>query len=185
LGQVGILDGACIPDWDRIGTVPEEARLLCYGLDFGYTNDPSALVAMYKYNDGYILDEVLYKTGMLNSDISNFIRSECDASVYTFADSAEPKSIDELKKRGHKISGTQKGRDSVVHGINLMNQQRLWVTDRSKNLVNELQNYVWMKDKDGSTLNKPVDAFNHAIDAARYAISEQLRNPHRGKYYIY
>ena len=78
-----------------------------------------------------------------------------------------------------------KGRDSIVYGINLINQNEIYVTARSKNLIKELSNYIWMKDKEGNTLNKPIDAFNHAIDAARYAITSQLENPNRGKYFVY
>jgi phage terminase large subunit len=183
LGEVGRLEGVCIPEWEYI-ELPEEARLLCYGMDFGYSNDPTTLVGMYKYNDGYIFDEVIYQKGLLNSDISNLLRTH-DIKEYVYADSAEPKSIAELQKYGHRVLPVSKGRDSIVYGINLLNQNKVFITSRSKNLINELQNYTWLKDKDGTTLNKPIDAFNHAIDAMRYAAMEQLQDPNKGKYFVY
>ena len=102
-----------------------------------------------------------------------------------YADSAEPKSIAELNSYGHNVLPVSKGRDSIVYGINLINQNKVYVTSRSKNLINELRNYIWMTDKQGNKLNKPIDAYNHAIDAMRYAITSQLENPNKGTYYVY
>jgi len=183
LGEIGSLEGACIPDWKQID-LPNEARLLCYGMDWGYSNDPTTLVAMYKYNNAFIFDEVLYKKGMLNTDISNLLKSY-DVDNIIYADSAEPKSIAELNSYGHTVLPCMKGRDSIVYGINLINQNEIYVTTRSVNMIKELQNYIWLKTKDGETLNKPIDAYNHCIDAMRYAITAQLDNPHRGSYHIY
>ena len=183
LGQVGRLEGACIPQWSEID-LPAEARLLCYGMDFGYSVDPTSLIALYKYNDAYIFDELIYQKGLLNSDISGIIKGNNITDII-YADSAEPKSIAELSSYGHMILPVTKGRDSVVYGINLINQNKIYVTSRSKNLIKELRSYIWMQDKEGNTLNKPIDAFNHAIDAARYAFTSQLENPHKGNYYIY
>ena len=184
LGQTGSLEGVCIPDWQEIDSLPGEARLLCYGMDWGYSNDPTSLIAMYKYNDSYIFDELIYKKGLLNSDISNLLKSfEINEIIY--ADSAEPKSIAELNSYGHNVLPVSKGRDSIVYGINLINQNKVYVTKRSKNLINELRNYIWMTDKSGMKLNKPIDAYNHAIDAMRYAITSQLENPNKGNYFIY
>ena len=184
LGQIGSLEGVCIPDWKEVSILPEEARLLCHGLDFGYTNDPTSLVSLYKYNNAYIFDEIIYQKKLLNSDISDLLNTH-DVSGMIYADSAEPKSIAELNNYRHKVHPVSKGRDSIVYGINLINQSEIYVTARSKNLIKELSNYTWMKDKEGNTLNKPIDAFNHAIDAARYALTSQLENPNRGKYFIY
>ncbi len=183
LGQVGSLEGVCITDWKEI-QLPTEARLLCYGMDWGYSNDPTSLVALYKYNNAYIFDEVLYKKGLLNSEISNILKSE-EIKEIIYADSAEPKSIAELNSYGHQVLPVSKGRDSIVYGINLINQNEVYVTSRSKNLINELRNYIWMTDKEGNKLNKPIDAYNHAIDAMRYALTSQLADPHKGEYHIY
>ena len=182
LGQVGSLDGVCIKEWNEI-TLPEEARLLCYGMDFGYSNDPTTLIGLYKYNDAYIFDEVIYQKKLLNSDISNLLTSN-DITEVIYADSAEPKSIAELKTYRHKVMPCTKGKDSIVYGINLINQNKIYITSRSTNLIKELQSYTWVKDREGNTVNKPIDAFNHCIDAARYAITSQLETPNKGKYFI-
>ena len=184
LGELGSLEGACIPDWKEIDTVPVEARLLGYGMDFGYSVDPTTLIALYKWNDAYIYDEVLYKKGMLNRDISRFLDSN-DIRETIVADSAEPKSIAELQQYGHNIHGVSKGRDSVVYGINLMNQNEIYITSRSKNLKRELGGYVWAKDKEGNTLQKPSGLHPDCIDAARYVLTDQLENPNKGEYFIY
>jgi phage terminase large subunit len=184
LGQIGSLEGVCIPDWKELEMLPNEARLLCHGLDFGYTNDPTSLVSLYKWNNAYIFDEVIYQKKLLNSDISDLLKAN-EITGIIYADSAEPKSIAELSHYRHQVMSVSKGRDSIVYGINLINQNEIYVTARSKNLIKELSNYIWMKDREGNTLNKPIDAFNHAIDAARYAITSQLENPNRGKYFVY
>jgi phage terminase large subunit len=182
LGQIGSLEGVCIKEWKEI-KLPLEARLLCYGMDFGYSNDPSTLIALYKYNNAYIFDEVIYQKKLLNSDISSLFRSH-DINGVVYADSAEPKSIAELRTYGHKVVPCTKGKDSIVYGINLINQNEIFVTSRSKNLIKELQSYTWMKDREGNTINKPIDSFNHCIDAARYAITSQLKTPNKGIYNI-
>jgi len=182
LGQVGSLEGVCIKEWQEI-KLPLEARLLCYGMDFGYSNDPTTLIALYKYNDAYIFDEIIYQKKLLNSDTSNLFKAH-DINAVVYADSAEPKSIAELRTLGHKVLPCTKGKDSIVYGINLINQNKIYVTSRSKNLIKELQSYTWMKDREGNTINKPIDAFNHCIDAARYAITSQLQTPNKGKYNI-
>ncbi len=183
LGQVGSLEGVCIPDWKEID-LPTEARLLCYGMDFGYSNDPTTLIGLYKYNDAYIFDEVIYQKKMLNSDISDLFKAK-EIKEIIYADSAEPKSIAELNTYGHQVLPCTKGKDSIVYGINLINQNKIFVTRTSKNLIKELQSYTWIKDREGNTVNKPIDAFNHCIDAARYAITSQLENPNKGNYFIY
>jgi phage terminase large subunit len=183
LGQVGSLEGVCITDWKEI-QLPTEARLLCAGLDWGYSNDPSSLILLYKWNNAYIFDEVFYQKGLLNSEISNLLNSH-DIKTIIYADSAEPKSIAELQSYGHQILPVSKGRDSIVYGINLINQNEVYVTSRSKNLINELRNYIWLTDKEGNKMNKPIDAYNHAIDAMRYALTSQLADPNKGEYHIW
>ena len=184
LGLQGSLEGVCIPDWKEIDTIPNEARLLAYGMDFGYSVDPTTLIGLYKWNDAYIYDEVLYKKGMLNRDISRFL-SQLDIKENIVADSAEPKSIAELQGYGHSVYGVSKGRDSVVYGLNLINQNEIYVTARSKNLKRELAGYVWAKDKEGNQLQKPSGEHPDCIDAARYVLTDQLENPNKGEYYIY
>ena len=101
LGEIGSLEGVCIPDWKPIDKIPEEARILCAGLDLGYSVDPSVIINLYKWNEAYIFDEVLYRKGMLNRDLSYFIKQN-NINYNIYADSAEPKSIAELRSYGHK-----------------------------------------------------------------------------------
>ena len=183
LGEIGSLEGVCIPDWKSIDNIPYEARLLCGGLDFGFAVDPSTIIFLYKWNEAYIFDEVLYRKGMLNRDISRFLKDN-NITTHLWADSAEPKSISEIRAYGHKIAGVSKGRDSVIYGINLINQNEIYVTSKSKNLIKELQGYVWAKDKEGNNIQKPTGSHPDCIDAARYALMMQLQNPNRGKYAI-
>lgn len=164
LGNVGSLDGVVFDNWKTIDKLPSEARLIGIGLDFGYTNDPTAIVEVYKYNDVRILNEVCYRTGMVNNDISNNL----PRSVKVYADSAEPKSIEEIRRTGVYILPVKKGRDSIMFGISTMQSQNYLVTSNSLNLIKELRSYTWDKDKSGNKLNKPIDKFNHAIDAVRY-----------------
>jgi phage terminase large subunit len=176
LGELGSLEGVIFKDWKQIDSLPQDAKLLGYGLDFGYTSDPSACVGLYKYNDGYILDEVLYRTGMLNRDIYNHCKGREGLFI---ADSAEPKSIAELQGYGMQVVPASKGKDSVIHGIQLLQGVELYVTSQSINLIKELRNYVWEKDRFGNTVaNVPIDGYNHLIDASRYVAQRYISKSH-------
>ena len=174
-GEVGSLDGVIFDNWREISNLPEEARLIGYGLDFGYSNDPSSLIGVYKYNEDYILDEVVYRTGLTNNQLhSLFTQEGIDKSSEIWADSAEPKSIKELKNYGWRVFPTIKGRDSIMYGISLMQDCELFVTSSSVNLITELQNYQWKKNRNDETQNVPIDIYNHAIDAVRYLFMSKL-----------
>lgn len=174
LGQLGEVEGRIFTGWNIIDELPHEARLERYGLDFGYTNDPTAIVGVYKYNEGLILDEKLYQKGLLNKQIADNILNFEDKALI-IADSSEPKSIDEIRLFGINIIGATKGRGSVNHGIDLMQEQRISVTKQSVNLIKEYRNYMWATDKLGKSLNTPEDVNNHALDSARYAIQSIFR----------
>lgn len=165
LGMLGMLDGVILSNWGVIKDIPEEAEYLGTGLDFGYTNDPSAIVDIYKWNGKRIVDEVLYAKGQDNDMLADAIG---DRNVY--ADSAEPKSIDYIeKKRKKTIKGVIKGPDSVKFGLELMQKQDYLITERSVNLIREARGYCWDKNKSGEKLNKPADGqSDHGIDAWRY-----------------
>jgi phage terminase large subunit len=165
--------------------IPQEAKLISIGLDFGYTNDPSALVAVYQHGDNLYLDELLYRTGMTNRDLHHHLQSlGLDRRDEIFADSAEPKSIEELHRFGWNIKPTAKGQDSINAGIDILKRHKIFATARSNNLIKELQNYKWTEDKNGNLLNKPIDVMNHALDAARYAVFNKLSKPNYGRYSI-
>lgn len=171
-GQLGEVEGKIYRDWAEIDEIPHEARRIGRGLDFGYSNDPSACVDVYEYNGGYILDEVFYRKGMLNGEIATALK---DDDIITVADSAEPKSIDEIKLHGITIVPAEKGTGSVLQGIGVVQEQRIWVTERSLNIWREYRNYLWERDKNGVILNKPEHGFNHAMDAIRYFLQRHLR----------
>lgn len=167
-GQLGVVEGRIYRDWATIDEVPHEARLERYGLDFGYSNDPTAIVALYYYNGGYIIDEIAYQKRMSNKMIGDVFENIEKALIK--ADSAEPKSIDEIKSYGLNIVPVVKGKDSVNQGIQKVQAQKISVTKRSLNVLKEYRNYMWEVDRDGRSLNKPEDQFNHAMDAIRYAL---------------
>lgn len=181
LGEIGSLEGVIFSNWKTIDTIPNEAKLVGIGLDFGYTNDPTAIIEIYNYNGQRIVNELKYQTGLLNSDIAKILPKH----VIVYADSSEPKSIEEIRRYGITIKGVTKGKDSINYGIDVMQRQNYLVTSNSTNLIKELRSYTWDVDKQGTRLNKPIDNFNHAIDALRYHEMENLGlNSNYGQYYI-
>lgn len=174
LGQLGSNLGQIYTNWTIRDGIPAEAEIVRYGLDFGYTHDPSAIVAIYKYNDWFILDEVVYAKGLSNKILSDHIL-ECEQAL-TVADSAEPKSIDEIKSYGVSIIGSKKGKDSVLNGIQTVQQQKFEVTKHSTNLIKELRNYSWKTNRDGDAINAPEHQWSHAMDGLRYALTDLLGN---------
>ena len=180
-GLVGMLEGVVFTNWQLIDLIPTEARLLGYGLDFGYSNDPTSIIEVYNYNGQRILNEICYTTGLINSDVANKLQK----NVIAYADSSEPKSIEEIRRTGQQIKGVTKGADSINFGIQIMLSQKYLVTKQSTNLIKELRAYCWDKDKTGKTLNKPQGKNDHAIDAVRYHEMETLGiNATHGQYFI-
>lgn len=177
LGQLGDVEGKIYRDWLEIEEIPHEARLVRRGLDFGYSNDPSALVDVYYYNGGYIFDEMIYQKGMSNKQLADFILNLPEPQTLVIADSAEPKSIDELKVYGLNVIATTKGAGSINQGIQYVQDQRISYTKRSTNLKKEYRNYMWKKDPlTDKTLNIPQDVWNHSMDALRYAIQSLVKH---------
>lgn len=169
LGQLGEVEGKIYKDWAIIDDIPHEARLERYGLDFGYSNDPTAIVAIYRYNGGFILDEITYQKGLSNKQIADILNNQDKALV--IADSAEPKSIDEITSYGVMIQPALKGQGSLSKGIAYVQDQRISMTKRSLNVIREYRNYLWQTDKDGKIINVPDVGFDHAMDAIRYAVN--------------
>ena len=169
LGQLGEVEGKIYKDWQIIDEIPHEARLERRGIDFGYSNDPTAIVDIYKYNGGFILDEVTFQKGLSNKQIADILINK--DKILTIADSAEPKSIDELCSYGINVIGAIKGPDSIRQGIQIIQDQRISVTKRSLNIIKEYRNYMWKEDKNGKILNEPDGGFDHSMDAIRYAMA--------------
>lgn len=168
LGEPYSMERRIYKGWSFIDDIPYEARLERYGLDFGYSNDPTALIAIYKYNGAFILDECLYMKGLSNKQIADSILSLNQALIK--ADSAEPKSIDEIRNYGINILPASKGQGSISQGIQFVQDQRILVTKRSVNIIDEYKRYLWMTDKEGKIINEPSPVFNHAMDAIRYGL---------------
>jgi phage terminase large subunit len=161
--------------------IPVEAKLVSYGLDFGFSNDPTSLVKTYILGDDMYTEELIYRTGMTNQDIANEMKVlGLERSNEIFADSAEPKSIEEIYRMGWNVKPTVKG--SINLGIDIIRRYRLHVTESSFNMIKELRNYKFIEDKNGQITNKPVDNFNHALDALRYSVVNKISNSHLGKY---
>lgn len=171
LGQIGSLEGVIFNNWKQIDTIPNDAKLLGTGIDFGYTNDPTAIIEVYKWNNQRILNEICYQTQLSNAQISKYVTNRLPC----YCDSAEPKSIAELRRLGLNATGVKKGADSINFGIQIMQEQDYLITKSSTNIINEFRKYSWDKDKrTGSQTNKPIDMFNHAMDAVRYHEMETI-----------
>jgi phage terminase large subunit len=183
-GMTGKIEGLIYRNWGTIATIPSDAELIGMGLDFGFTNDPTAGVMVYRYNSELIIDEIMYHKGYTNQDISGyFTQSGINKAISIIADSAEPKSIEELRRMGWRIEGANKGKDSILNGIDILKRFKLNVTQRSANVIKELGTYKW-KEKNGNAINEPIDSFNHAMDALRYLALNKLAEKNKGVYGI-
>ena len=171
LGELGILEGVIFSNWEVIEKIPEEARITGYGMDYGYTNDPTTLINRYEYNGIPIWDEVIYDTGLQNTDIVRLMtKNNVHPTIKGYGDSADPKTISYLSLKGYNINPVTKGKDSILFGIDaLQAHEKMYVTASSLNVIKELRSYAWDRDKKtGKKLNSPIDGYNHAIDAMRY-----------------
>jgi phage terminase large subunit len=163
----------------------EKAKLIGVGLDFGFTNDPTACIEVWKDENNLYLNEMMYEKGLTNDQIAQrLIEVGVTRFMDIVADSAEPKSIAELQRYALKVRPASKGPDSIANGIDILKRHRIHVTKQSTNLITELQRYKWSKDTSGNLLNRPVDLWNHAIDAVRYVALNMLKISNQGKYNI-
>jgi len=183
LGEVGASQSIIFRVTD-CADIPETATFLSYGMDFGFTNDPTTLVEIWKQGDDLFLKELLFKTGLTNRDIDTHLRLLGVERKEIFADSAEPKSIEELYRMGWNIKPATKGQGSINIGIDMMKRYKIHITRDSLNMLKEFKNYKWAEDKNGVILNVPVDMFNHTIDAVRYGLYDKLARPNYGKYAV-
>ncbi len=185
LGEYGHISGLIFERFEVIDEVPEGAKFLCYGLDFGFTADPTAMYGLYRYDGAIILDEVIYQTGLTNNDIFEVATAEgVTRSDLIICDSAEPKSIEELYRLGLNCKPCKKGKDSINNGIDILKRYDLKATAKSTGIIKEQRRYKWATDKNDKPLNKPVSKFDHAWDAVRYAATEKLGHSNKGRYSI-
>ena len=168
----------------EVDIIPYNAKLIAYGMDFGYSNDPSTLVSVYTLEHNLYIKEHLYRTQMTTNDINEFLKKELLSNNPIYADSAEPRLIRELRTMGHNIFPSMKGRDSINAGIDLLKRYKIHILSSSNNAIQEFRNYKWKEDKSGRLTNVPEDKHNHIIDPTRYATYSILSRPNFGKYAI-
>lgn len=186
LGNIGNLQGAIFNNWEIIDELPLikegrfkgklECELIGYGLDWGFSSDPTGLLAVYKWNKDLIIDELIYDTGLTNSMlVTHMDKLQIDKYKDIIADSSDPKSIADLQNMGYmNCYGAKKGPDSIQFGINKLQEYKIWITARSKNAIKEFRNYKWEVDRNGKSTGKPIDAHNHIIDPLRYVAIDKL-----------
>jgi len=185
-GMRGVATETIFPSFNIIDTIPANASDVALGLDFGFSADPTSIIKVYKHDLDLYIDELLYEKGLTNQDIAHRIKQlGIDRSIEIFADSAEPKSIEEIFRMGGiNIKPTKKGADSIRIGIDVLKRHKINITKRSVNAIKEFRNYKWIKNKNNEITNKPIDAYNHAIDCVRYVALNKLMVSYSGKYYI-
>ena len=182
LGEKGI-SKAVIFNYVEYNSIPSDAEFVALGMDFGFTNDPTALVKIYKKELNLYIEELLYRTMMTTNDIHNFLKNNIiNQTIY--ADSAEPRIIEELRRMGWSIRPSLKGKDSINAGIDLLKRYKLHIHKDSINAIQEFRNYKWKEDRSGKLTNTPEDKNNHITDAVRYATYSILSKPNFGRYAI-
>ena len=173
LGLQAIVEGLIFQNVEQCDEFPEFCKREFIGVDFGYENDPTAVVRVGLYQDRLYIDEITYKTHLLTNEIIKILKEHC-SSDKIISESADPRLIDEIHRAGLNIHPVRKYQGSVLAGIQKMLEYKIFVTKGSINVIKEFRNYTWSKDKEERYLNKPVDAFNHAIDATRYVILNEV-----------
>ena len=175
-GLTGRVTGLIFSNWIVCDELPDLAKPIAAGLDFGFTNDHTGCIMLYKQNGELWIDELLYEQGLTNPDLSvRLAAAGLSKKIEIIADSAEPKSIEELRRLGWHITGAKKGADSIVNSIDILKRYRLNITRRSVNLRKELSRYKWRVETSGKTLNEPVDLWNHLVDPLRYIALNKLK----------
>ncbi|NDV69249.1 PBSX family phage terminase large subunit [Dysgonomonas sp. 25] len=174
-GVTGMLEGAIIRNWDITADMPELYKSRWIGIDFGFTNDPTAIVDVRLSGGELWIDELLFAKGYDNMMIADhLVEMAVPRDTPIIADSAEPKSIKEITTQGWHVEAAKKGKDSIIAGISILNRYHKNVTSRSLNIIEEYRNYRWQTDQHGRFVNRPEDKFNHSIDAQRYVCLNKL-----------
>ena len=180
-GLTGKIEGLIFRNHSTVAEIPEGAEFIGAGMDFGFTNDPTTLIEAYRFNGELYLNELIYSTNLTNQDIGNRLKElNFNRSKSIIADSAEPKSIEELRRMGFNVVGAKKGQDSIRMSIDVLKQYKINITQSSLNTKKEFMNYKW-SEKDKTI---PIDSFNHCIDAIRYIALNKLSGRPAGKYYF-
>jgi phage terminase large subunit len=180
-GLTGKIEGLVFRNFEVIDEIPLGANLIGIGIDFGFTHDPTTVIKVFRYNGEILIQELLYETNLTNSDIIRKLNNlGVTRQMPLIADSAEPKSIEDIRRAGFNISPAKKGPDSIINSIDTMKQFAIKITRDSVNTIKEFRSYKWQENKP----NVPVDFNNHSIDAIRYVALNKI-NKGEGKYFIY
>ncbi len=182
-GKLGQLEGTIFNNWKIVDKIPEECKLIGYGCDFGYSNDPSTLIGIYQLNENDIyIDELIYQTQLTNTDLGKKIKSLNLPNLTIFADSSNPGGIEEIRRMGINIQPAKKGPDSIKLGIDILQRFNLHITNSSINTIKEFRNYKWETNKGGIITNTPASGYDHSIDAIRYLSMMKLKQNKSGVY---
>jgi len=178
LGELGTIEGVIFGKFHSLQEFPNDCKQVFMGCDFGYSNDPTTLIKIGVKGEDIYLHQLIYQTGLTNQDISSKMKELGVGRESITADSAEPKSIEEIRRLGWNIKGAMKGKDSILNGIDLMKRYNYHITAESLDLIREWRGYSWKKDMvTNKFFNEPIDNLNHCIDAIRYAIQAHLNKP--------
>lgn len=176
LGEFVTMEGAILDDWDTVDKVPDGVQVVGYGLDFGFANDPATVVKVYKHNDDFYVDELLYETGLTNQALGLRMKQMgISHNDIIRADSAEPKSIAELKEMGFTVLPSEKSPDYKRAAAQWLRSKHLHLINGSTNLIREIASWSWDRDKHGNQLPKPADGDDHTVDALIYAVYKKER----------
>lgn len=187
LGQYGNYEGLIFREgqhWAKCKAMPEDYKRRLIGVDFGFSHDPTAMLDIRYAAGEFWVDELAYDTGMHNSEIGAILKAQEGERMEVIADSAEPKSIAEIGKMGVNIRPCEKGPDSVTFGLRTMQSFKINITERSLNTIKEFRNYAYTKTRQGEYIDKPIDNWNHSIDALRYGITHVRKKPTYQQYSI-
>lgn len=183
LGERGY-SKATIFKYNEVDSVPEDAEFVSFGLDYGYTNDPTAMVGVWKRGYDLYIKEYIYQTMMTGRDIHQRLKDMGIQRDIIFGDSAEPRLNDELRRMGWNIRPSVKGKDSINAGIDLLKRYKIHITKDSHNAIQEFRDYKWKEDKSGKLTNQPEPKNDHLIDSTRYACYSIMSQPNFGKYAV-
>lgn len=182
-GEIGTLQGAVFDNWDIVDSIPSEAQFVAYGLDWGFSIDQTGFISCYRLNGELYFKELIYEQRLTNNDIADRLNKlGVLRSQEIIPDSAEPKSIEDLRRLGFRLNPALKGADSVRASIDILQRYKIHITKDSINLIKELRSYVWETDKTGNNTGHPVDFMNHLIDPMRYIALNKLANKNSGSY---
>ena len=185
LVEYGKIHGLIFPDYVIVDSVPKDAQFIAHWLDWGFSNDPTSFGSVWRFNSELYFDELIYQSGLTNSDIIQRLHElGITKQQEIVADSAEPKSIEDLRRAGFRITPAKKGPDSVVKSIDTLRPLKKNITSRSVNTIKEFRVYRWLVDQTGNSINEPTDSNNHSIDGIRYVALNKLRGQSSGVYHI-